>query len=94
VSENRPSIADALRSSVQTIQNDYAEELEGTGLVGDLVLVFETHQSDGRTLMRHVDSNVPSWRQLGMLESAKHTLLTEEIACFMLSVRQERPDDD
>lgn len=69
----------ALHDAVQRVLTEYADDIGGASLVGDMVLIFESHRSDGTTALRHIDSDVPSWRQLGMLESAQQTFRTEEI---------------
>lgn len=75
---NESSLAEDLRDLVQKFCNKRGELLGEVGLVGDVVLLFEAHLSE-MTLLRHFDTGVPSWRQLGILESARQTLHTEEI---------------
>lgn len=80
--EERPGIGEALKRAVQGVMNDYADMFGGASLVGDLVVLMETHDTD--VYLRHVDSGVPSWRQIGMLMSAVNTLNTEETLAAMM----------
>jgi hypothetical protein len=76
-------VADALRQCMQAIVTEFAELLGGASLVGDIVVLMECHTGDGATVMRHFDSGVPSWRQLGLLASASQSLQTEEFIMAM-----------
>ncbi len=82
-----------LREAVQGVLTEHADVL-GISLVGDIVLLAECHTDKGETVLRHFDTNVPSWRQLGMLTSGMHTLQTEEIIGAVFGIAEGTDPDE
>lgn len=86
----------SLREVVQSLYNDSLAERWGAGLVGDIAIVFEVHKGTGKTALHQMDSDIPSWRQLGMFDSAMQTIRTLEIvdAVFGPADEHNAPNGD
>jgi hypothetical protein len=95
MAESMPEVTTAMKTAIQQVFTEYADQIGGASLVGDLIVLAECYMANGSTVMRHFDTNVPQWRQFGMFQSASQTLKTEEfMAALGLSGGAHDSDED
>lgn len=78
-------ITDFLQERFNAVHNGM-----GAHVVGDWLLMAEVVQADGSRALRILDSDLPIWRRLGLLEFLKQDAQTEGFIVNMT----DRGDDD